>query len=121
MTRARHAHACAINATWHVLVTRTHARRTRRCCAHAAARAADNPARPNLTLPFSLLPPPSPAAPRRADKNGNTPLHVAARTGFKDVVKLLISAGAKPTSNRAGKTPDQLAEGDLAAMIAALI
>ena len=46
---------------------------------------------------------------------------MAVRTGFKDVVKLLISAGAKPTSNRAGKTPDQLAEGDLAAMIAALI
>ena len=45
---------------------------------------------------------------------------MAARTAFKDVVKLLIAAGAKPTSNRAGKTPDQLCDGDLAAMIAAL-
>jgi ankyrin repeat protein len=71
----------------------------------------------------SESPPPSPSIlPRcRADKNGNTPLHVAARTGFRDVAKLLIAAGAKPTSNRAGKTPDQLCEGEMAAMIAALI
>lgn len=60
------------------------------------------------------------AEPNDADKNGNTPLHIAARTGFKDVVKVLIAGGAKTSSNRAGKTPDQLAEGDIAAMIAAI-
>lgn len=82
----------------------------------------------HLSTPAFPLRPNPPSAPspsflprRRADKNGNTPLHVAARTGFRDVAKLLIAAGAKPTSNRAGKTPDQLCEGEMAAMIAALI
>jgi cytohesin len=54
------------------------------------------------------------------DKNGNTPLHIAARTGFKGIVKALITAGARPTSNRAGKTPDQLTEGEIASMIQAV-
>ena len=60
------------------------------------------------------------ADPNDADKSGNTPLHIAARTGFKDVVKALIAAGAKPSSNRAGKSPQQLTpDPDTAAMIEA--
>lgn len=44
-----------------------------------------------------------------ADKGGNTPLHVAARAGFHACVKMLIHAGAHNSSNRAGKTPAQVA------------
>ena len=92
------------------------------CCASAFARMARIPSAASLTYPSRPSPcPRSAALARSADKNGNTPLHVAARTGFKDVVKILIAGGAKPTSNRAGKTPDQLCDGDIAAMIAALI
>jgi hypothetical protein len=49
------------------------------------------------------------ADPNEADKSGNTPLHIAARAGFKDVVKALLAGGAKPSSNRAGKSPQNLA------------
>lgn len=57
------------------------------------------------------------ADPNDADKSGNTPLHVAARTGFKDVVKALIAAGAKQSSNRAGKNPSDIAmDHDIAAL-----
>ncbi len=60
------------------------------------------------------------ADPNEADKSGSTPLHVAAKAGFKDVVKALIAAGAKPSSNRAGKTPQQLTlDADTAALIEA--
>jgi len=39
------------------------------------------------------------------DKNGDTPLHVAARVGFKNIVQALLGAGAKQVTNRGGKTP----------------
>jgi cytohesin len=52
-----------------------------------------------------------------ADKLGDTPLHVAARAGFKNIVSALLAAGAKQSANRAGKTPAQLAEKDIAALL----
>jgi cytohesin len=60
------------------------------------------------------------ADPNDANKAGNTPLHSAARTGFGNAVKALIAAGAKPTSNRAGKTPQAVAlDADIAKLIEA--
>ena len=44
------------------------------------------------------------------DSAGNTPLHVAARTGFPAVVKALLAGGAKATlTNAAGKAPAEVA------------
>ena len=49
------------------------------------------------------------ADPNDADKAGDTPLHVAARAGFKGIVSALLASGAKQSSNRGGKTPANVA------------
>ena len=79
------------------------------------------PLQPISTPPPPPLPPPTPQAsiaqwllpkeadPNDADKAGDTPLHVAARAGFPQVVAVLLAGGAKQSSNRAGKTPAQVA------------
>jgi hypothetical protein len=57
-------------------------------------------------------------APQEVDKQGNTPLHVAAKTGFKVVVQALLAGGAKSSNNRAGKSPAQVAnDGDIAKLL----
>jgi ankyrin repeat protein len=43
------------------------------------------------------------------DKQGSTPLHLAARCGFTAVAKALLADGAQDMANRAGKTPSQVA------------
>lgn len=46
----------------------------------------------------------------RGDKDGNTPLHVAARSGFGSLVSLLLSLGASSTTcNKANKDPKSVA------------
>ena len=46
-------------------------------------------------------------------KDGRTPLHLAARNGRTEVVKILIANGADPLlKNKDGKTPRDLAERD---------
>lgn len=46
----------------------------------------------------------------RGDKNNNTPLHVAARSGFGSLVSLLLDLGAPAqVANKAGKEPRHLA------------
>jgi ankyrin repeat protein len=58
------------------------------------------------------------ADPNEADKGGNTALHIAAKVGFKTVVQALLAGGAKTSTNRAGKTPAQVAnDADIAKMI----
>ena len=79
---------------------------------------------PRLVGAWRLTPPPPPlpfqvaiviyllkqeADPNETDKQGNTPLHVAARSGFKTLAQVLVAGGAKQTVNRAGKTPAQVA------------
>src|SRR5205085_923755 len=43
---------------------------------------------------------------RQTDPEGNTPLHIAAASGWAEVVKTLLDAGADPNAkNKAGWTP----------------
>ena len=47
----------------------------------------------------------------QTESDGSTPLHVAARRHFKDVVQILIDGGADPTmADWDGKTPLYWAE-----------
>ena len=58
------------------------------------------------------------ADPNEVDKGGNTSLHIAAKVGFKTVVQALLAGGAKSSTNRAGKTPAQVAnDADIAKLI----
>lgn len=43
------------------------------------------------------------------DSQGNTALHIAAAHGFASIAQALLAGGATSTSNRAGKTPADLA------------
>lgn len=46
----------------------------------------------------------------RGDKDNNTPLHVASRSGFGPLVSLLLDLGAPAqVVNKAGKDPRDLA------------
>lgn len=56
----------------------------------------------------------------RGDKDSDTPLHVAARSGFGSLVTLLLDLGAPAqVSNKAGKEPKDLAlDGSIAALFA---
>ena len=46
----------------------------------------------------------------KANNRGGTPLHYAAQRGYKDVVQLLLNAGAEPhNTNYWGQTPQHLA------------
>ncbi|CAN0220336.1 unnamed protein product [Ectocarpus sp. 6 AP-2014] len=55
----------------------------------------------------------------RSDKDNNTPLHIAARSGFGSLVSLLLDLGAPmQVANKAGKSPKDVA---LNASIAALL
>ena len=44
-----------------------------------------------------------------SDKDGNTPLHLAARCGFKGIVAVLKKNGATETKNGGGKLPSDVA------------
>ncbi|CAM9942142.1 unnamed protein product, partial [Choristocarpus tenellus] len=46
----------------------------------------------------------------KEDKQGNTPLHIASKSGFSSLVSLLIDLGAmRHVTNKAGKTPRDVA------------
>ncbi len=55
----------------------------------------------------------------RGDKDNNTPLHVAARSGFGSLVSVLLDLGAPmQVANKSGKSPNDVA---LDASITALL
>lgn len=56
----------------------------------------------------------------RGDKDNNTPLHVASRSGFGPLVSLLLDLGAPAqVTNKTGKDPRELALDDtIAALLA---
>lgn len=46
----------------------------------------------------------------RGDKDSNTPLHVAARSGFGSLVSVLLDLGAPmQVANKSGKSPNDVA------------
>lgn len=56
----------------------------------------------------------------RGDKDSDTPLHIAARSGFGSLVSLLLDLGAPAkVANKAGKDPEALAlDSSIAALFA---
>ena len=57
-----------------------------------------------------------------ADIDGSTPLHVAAYSGHKDIIEVLIGAGADPhTTNNKGETPLDVASKTNSAALGVLV